>query len=107
MLSEFYCIFLFVVPVVVFILSFSKVIDERFKGENLMHKTVYSYFMDDKCIASAKCSDSELKVTGLYSINVRKPPKGLKDADKGGVNDNALDGFYKEFEEKIKIASGK
>jgi len=107
MLSEFYCIFIFIVPFVVFIFSFSKIIDSRFKNENLMHKTVYSYFMDDKCISQAKCSDSELNVKELYSISVRKPSKGLKNVDKGGTNDNSLDMFYKEFEEKIKTASGK
>lgn len=107
MLSEFYCIFIFIVPVVLFVLSFSKIMDSRFKDENTMHKAVYSYFMEDECSDKLKCSGSKLELEGVYSIAVRKPSKGLKKLDKGGVNDNSLDEFYKEFEEKIKTASGK
>ena len=107
MLSEFYCIFIFVVPVIVFMLSFSKIMDARFKHENEMHSTVYSFFMDDKCIPGSKCSDSELSVKGLDTVKVRKPSKGLKNDDKGVIKNGPLDEFYKEFETKIKAASGK
>ena len=98
MLSEFYCIFIFIMPVVVFILSFSKVMDSRFKDEDTMRKAVYSYFMEDACLDKLKCSGSKLELEGVYNIAVRKPSKGLKKLDKGGVNDSSLDVFYKEFE---------
>jgi len=107
MLSEFYCIFLFIVPVMVFVLSFSIIMDTRFKNDNKMHSTIYSFFMDNKCIPGPKCSDSELSIKGLDTIKIRKPSKGLKDVDKGVIKNEPLDEFYKEFETKIKTASGK
>lgn len=107
MLSEFYCIFIFLVPVVVFALSFSKIIDSKFNDENKMHTAVYSYFMKDECVGSAKCSDSQIDIKGSYKIKVRKPSKALSYVDKRGIKDEPLDMFYKEFEEKIKASSGK
>jgi hypothetical protein len=106
-LSEFCCIFLFIVPVIIFILSFSKMIDSRFKEENAMHRAIYSFFMEDKCMSVAKCSDSELRIRGLDNVKVRKPSKGLSNVDEGGTKNDSLDEFYKEFEEKIKTVTRK
>ena len=107
MLSEFYCIFIFLVPVVVFMLSFSKVIDSKFNDENKMHAAVYSYFMKDECLGSTKCSDSQIDIKGTYKMKVRKPSKALATVYKGGVKNDPLDLFYKEFEEKIKTNTRK
>jgi len=107
MLSEFYCIFIFIVPVVVFVLSFSKTINSKFNDENKMHTAVYSFFMKDECVSPAKCSDSQIDVDGSYKANVRKPSKALNNLSKGGIKDDPLDAFYKEFEEKIKASAGK
>jgi hypothetical protein len=107
MLSEFYCIFIFIVPVVVFVLSFSKVVDSKFSDENKMHSSIYSFFMKDDCGRYAKCSDSQIEVTDAYKIKVKKPSKALGSAtNKGGVQDEPLDLFYKEFEQKIKANTG-
>lgn len=107
MLSEFYCIFIFLVPVIVFVLSFSKMIDSRFNSEQKMHTAIYSYFMKDECLRSAKCSDSQLDIKGPYKVKVRKPSKALSYVNKGGIKNDPLDMFYKEFEEKIKAGSRK
>ena len=107
MLSEFYCIFIFLVPVVIFVLSFSKIINSKFEDDNKMHTAIYSFFMKDECIHSVTCSDSEININNAYKIKVRKPSKALGYVDKGGVKDESLDLFYKEFEEKIKANTRK
>jgi len=107
MLSEFYCIFIFLVPVVIFALSFSKIINSRFSDDNKMHAAVYSFFMKNKCTSDANCSDSEIKIKDTYKIEVRKPSKALSYTNEGGITNGSLDVFYKEFEEKIKANTGK
>ena len=72
-----------------------------------MHKAIYSYFMKDECVRSAKCSDSRIDIKGSYKVKVRKPSKALSYVDKGGIKDEPLDMFYKEFEKEIKASSGK
>jgi len=107
MLSEFYCIFIFIVPVVVFVLSFSKAINTRFSEENKMHSAIYSFFMDNECVHNAKCSDSQIDIKGTYKVEIRKPSKALNYVNNGGVKNESLDLFYKEFEKKIKAHTGK
>ena len=106
MLSEFYCIFIFLVPIVVFIVSFSATINSKFKDENKMHTAIYAFFMKNECTSPTKCSDSQIDINGTYKIKVRKPCKALYDVNKGGEKDGPVDVFYKEFEKKIKANTG-
>ena len=106
MLSELYGIFILIVPVVLFLLSFSKMLEHRMDDENRMHQAVYSFFMDSKCIKKAECSTSHIGIKKLYSIDIREPSKGFND-DKKETENGPLEAFYKEFEEKIKSSAGK
>lgn len=100
MLTEFYCVVLTIVPIIIFGELFSQKIELRQKNEIAIHSAVRDLFFKGECKSPVRCSDDEIYVKGAYKIKIRKPanPFNQKSTEEGN---EILDSLYSDLEKAI------